>query len=114
MATKQQIIEAIVLCNEQEKHVNLLRLSIPTLRFSKWIMVAETWSLLAIQKLQLNAVILDRMLEVQESQNKSTEYTYEIPPTPEEYTLLVTLMKHTNDLDDIIITPLTRNAKHIR
>jgi hypothetical protein len=89
MVTREQLISAILLNNDREKHVETLQLTVGDYP-EEWQPLATTWCLIALQKLQQNAVTLDGMLE-QLDEGKVVEQ--EIPPTPVEYNRLLALEK---------------------
>ena len=61
MATRTQLTDAIILCGKQETDVEVFQLT--EHRFPEYLVpIANTWCLIAIQKLQQNAVLLDGLL----------------------------------------------------
>jgi len=90
--TTQQIKDALILSCEQEKHVELLQLTMIPKLSALWAPLAAKWSLLATQRLQQNAVYLDGLLESEVVVEEGDD-SVKIPPTPVEYTRLITLEK---------------------
>ena len=97
MATREQLQSAVILCNEQEKHVEILQLTLTGLT-EDWGKRATLWYQQVIPQLQENAVLLDGLLE-QMDEGKVVEHN-QIPPTPVIYTRLLTLEKHKETLKD--------------
>jgi len=97
MATREQLQSAVLLCNEQEKHVEILQLTLTGLT-EDWETRATLWCQQVIPQLQENAVLLDGLLE-QVDEGKVVEHN-QIPPTPVIYTRLLTLEKHKETLKD--------------
>ena len=96
MDTREQLQSAICLCNSQEEHVETLQLTLSSYP-EDWQPRATLWCLIALQKLQQNAVTLDGLLE-QVDEGKAVDQG--IPPTPEEYNRLLALEKHKEKLGD--------------
>ena len=96
MVTREQLISAILRNNDQEKHVETLQLTLSDYP-EDWQPLATTWCLIALQKLQQNAVTLDGLLE-QVDEGKAVDQG--IPPTPVEYNRLLALEKHKEKLGD--------------
>ena len=96
MATREQLQSAVILCNEQEKHVEILQLTLTGLT-EDWETRATLWCQQVIPQLQENAVLLDGLLE-QVDEGKVVEHN-QIPPTPVIYTRLLTLEKHKEKLE---------------
>jgi myo-inositol catabolism protein IolC len=89
MATREQLQEAVILCGSQERQVEVLQQSTLLALSDVWQPRAKQWGLLAIQKLQQNAVVLDGLLESID-EGKPVELS-SIPPTPQEYSRLLAL-----------------------
>jgi hypothetical protein len=98
MITREQLQSAIYLCNSQEEHVETLQLTLSSYP-EDWQPRATLWCLIALQKLQQNAVTLDGLLE-QVDEGKTVEQG--IPPTPVEYIRLLALEKHKEKLGNTI------------
>jgi hypothetical protein len=97
MATREHLQSAVILCNEQEKHVEILQLTLTGLT-EDWGKRATLWCQQVIPQLQENAVLLDELLE-QVDEGKVVEHN-QIPSTPVIYTRLLTLEKHKETLKD--------------
>lgn len=112
MVTREQLISAILLNNDREKHVETLQLTVGDYP-EEWQPLATTWCLIALQKLQQNAVTLDGMLE-QLDEGKVVEQG--IPPIPVEYNRLLALetykekLNSKNTQDEFKIAVSTGNA----
>jgi hypothetical protein len=96
MATREQLQEAVILCGAQERQVEAQQATLSDYTES-WQSRAKQWSLLAIHKLQQNAVVLDELLESVD-EGKPVELS-NIPPTPLEYNRLLAMDKYKEQLD---------------
>jgi hypothetical protein len=96
MATREQLQSAVILCNSQEEHVEIIQLTLSDYSMV-WQTKATRWCQQAIQSLQQNAIVLDSLLEQVDEGGVVDKHL--IPPTPAEYNRLLTLEKHKEKME---------------
>jgi ankyrin repeat protein len=96
MTTREQIQTAVILCGEQERHVEIIQLTLSEYP-EDWQMRALRWCQQAIPQLQQNAIKLDGMLEQMDDGIIITE---PLPEPPVEYRRLLTFERLKNNLVD--------------